>query len=39
MINDLKENSNKQMNGIKKTIQDLNKKVNKSNEKFSKHQL
>jgi thiaminase len=36
VINDIKEDSNKQINEVKKTIQDLDKKGNNMEEKFSK---
>jgi hypothetical protein len=36
MINDLQEDSNTQMNEVKKLIQDLDKKFNDLDEKFSK---
>jgi DNA-binding ferritin-like protein len=36
MISDLKEDSNKQINEVRKSIQDLNKKVSNVEEKFSK---
>jgi hypothetical protein len=36
MIRDLKENSNKQINEVRKSIQDLDKKVSNMEEKFSK---
>jgi hypothetical protein len=36
MINDLKEDSNKQINETKKSIQDLDKKSNNLDEKFSR---
>jgi hypothetical protein len=36
MINDLKEDSNKQVNEVRKSTQDLYKKVSNINEKFRK---
>jgi uncharacterized protein Yka (UPF0111/DUF47 family) len=36
MINDLKEDSNEQINEIRKSIQDLEKKVNNMEGKFNK---
>jgi hypothetical protein len=36
LIHDIKEDSNKGMSGIRKSIQDLDKKVSNTDEKFSK---
>jgi hypothetical protein len=36
MVNELKEDSNKQMHDISKSIKDLDKKVSNTDEKFSK---
>lgn len=36
MINDLKENSDKQMNGVRKSMQNLDEKVSKETEILKK---
>jgi hypothetical protein len=36
MISDLKQDSNKKINKVRKSIQDLDKKLSNMNEKFSK---
>jgi hypothetical protein len=36
MINDLKQDSNNYMNEVKKPIQSLDKKINKTDDKFSR---
>jgi hypothetical protein len=36
LINDLKEDLNKQINEVKKSIQDVDKKVSNMDKKFSK---